>query len=443
MSRWSQPLLALLLLCTSTIVNATNEAYWEYTFRPGDNIWNIAKKYTTSVNNWAAIQKLNGIGEDRRIRPGSRIKIPVSMLKVQPAQASIIDFSGEVTVTHKNGTRAAVTLATKLHSGDEIKTGNNATVRIRFANGSNMLLLANSLATMDTLSAHGETGMVDTRVRLKSGQLEIKVKPLETDDSRYQIITPAAVAAVRGTAFRIAADTSLMRSEVTEGNVEIATNQQAKSLNAGFGLVAEKDKPLPEPVKLLAAPALSDSYQLTQYPQTINWQALPGANAYRVQLAKTDAFNSLIVDRISKTNHTEFIELQNGQYALRVRGIDAQQLQGLNANATVHVNAYPTAPLVTATTSDKRIHLNWKNQHNTTELQIARDAQFTDVLVASTSTDSHLQTQPLAEGSYYYRARSIDNRGVKGKFGDTGTIHIEDTLVWPYSIGIAVLFLLL
>ena len=71
---------------------AAEEEYWEYTFRPGDSIWKIAEKYTTSVNNWVEIQELNKIrqGPDRRIPPGTRIIIPVSMLKQQPVPAVVI-----------------------------------------------------------------------------------------------------------------------------------------------------------------------------------------------------------------------------------------------------------------------------------------------------------------------------------------------------------------
>ena len=84
----------LRFICTLLLVVATSfpslvsaeEEYWEYTFRPGDSIWKIAERYTTTVNNWGEIQKLNQIkqGPDRKIRPGTRIIIPVSMLKQQP-----------------------------------------------------------------------------------------------------------------------------------------------------------------------------------------------------------------------------------------------------------------------------------------------------------------------------------------------------------------------
>ncbi len=58
---------------------------------------------------------------------------------------------------------------------------------------------------MDSLGSFDASGMVDTSVRLKKGRVENRVAP-QKPDSRYRIITPAAVAAVRGTEFRVGGD---------------------------------------------------------------------------------------------------------------------------------------------------------------------------------------------------------------------------------------------
>ena len=103
---------------------SAEEEYWEYTFRPGDSIWKIAKRYTTTVNNWGEIQKLNQIhqGPDRRIRPGTRIIIPISMLKLQPAPALVIALNGDASLVRANGDRMKLTLGEKLYSGDSVIT---------------------------------------------------------------------------------------------------------------------------------------------------------------------------------------------------------------------------------------------------------------------------------------------------------------------------------
>ncbi len=427
-------------------LSAAEEAYWEYTFRPGDSIWKIAKTYTTSPNNWQKIKDFNKVasGQDLVMRPGARIKIPVSLLKAQPAHASIIALSGDVSIVRKDGQQSAATTASKLQSGDEIITGDNASVTLRFADGSELLLLANSRAQMDTLSAHGDNGMVDTRVRLKSGQLDTRVNK-QRKDSRYEIITPAAVAAVRGTAFRISADGDIMRNEVTEGVVAVAAGNDAKTLDAGYGIVAQKDQPLPQPVKLLPAPELSKTFYITEYEQPVNWSALPGATAYRVQLAPTPAFKQLLFDRITQQNHTSISGLDNKTYALRVRGIDSQQLQGLDAAALLDVSILPAAAKLQARKTGSRIQFDWPadNTMKTTVIELARDAEFTDVVQRLQTDANHIASKELPAGQYYYRNKRIDARGVEGGYGDTGVISTEEDNIWPFFIGAGVIILLL
>ncbi len=441
----SRALLLVLSLLLSGLAVA-EEAYWEYTLRPGDTIWKVAKIYTTSANNWRKITEFNRVasGEDLILKPGTRIKIPVSLLKVKPARAKVVALHGNVRIIEKSGNTVKATTRSKLRSGDQIITSEASSVTLRFADGSELLLLANSRAQMDTLSAHGDNGMVDTRVRLKSGQIDTRVNKLRKD-SRFEIITPTAVAAVRGTAFRISADGDIMRNEVTEGVVNVAANQQAKNLDAGYGLIAEKGKPLPEPVKLLPAPMLSENFYITEYRQSINWSAVDGAVRYRIQLAPTPAFNQLIFDRISEQNYTTISGLDNKVYALRVRAIDKHGLQGLNASTLLDVSILPAAADLQVSQSGKRLQFSWTHDDNiaNTAIDVARDADFKDMVQSLQVEDTTVSTDVLQNGVYYYRNKRTDKRGVSGGYSETRSIEIKDENLWPFFIGAGVIILLL
>ncbi len=422
------------------------EAYWEYTFRPGDTIWKIADTYTTSTDNWIRIRDFNRVasGEDLVMRPGTRIRIPVSLLKVQPAHASVLAVSGDVRIIEKNGNTIKAGVHSTLQSGDRIITGEASSVTLRFADGSQLLLPENSRAHMDTLSAHGDSGMVDTRVRLPSGRLDTRVNKLD-QDSRFEIITPAAVAAVRGTAFRISADGDIMRSEVTEGVVSVTTAQDEKSLDAGYGLVAKKGQPLPEPVKLLPAPVLPETITLDDYRQVVRWPAVDGAVRYRIQLAPTPAFKQLIFDRLSEQNHTAFDGLDNRTYAMRVRAIDEQGLQGLNASTMLDVGIQPSAARLQLSQAGKQLQFDWDSDDNiaTTTIEIARDADFNDIVQSLQVDGSHARSETLAEGVYHYRNRRTDKRGIHSDYSETRSVDIRDENPWPFFIGAGVIILLL
>jgi len=325
-------LLLMLAISLPTLV-AAEEEYWEYTFRPGDNLWNIAKKYTTSVDNWGEIQKINQIrqGTNRSILPGTRIVIPVSMLKVQPTPAKVVALSGTARLVRANGEETELEIGTLLYSGDRVITVENQALRMQFADKSELQVLPDSEVVLDKLSHHKKTGMVDTRIRLNSGSVNTRVEK-QKSESRYEIKTPAAITAVRGTSFRLSSDDSLIsRTEVTEGIVRVFASNTEKTVKEGYGIVAEKGKPLSDPIKLLAPPKVSiiqsDDNNLLQF----SWVKLAGAKYYRYELAADGKFNQITRSNITQNNSIEISGLPAGHYYLRVRGIDKYQLEGVDS----------------------------------------------------------------------------------------------------------------
>jgi len=312
------------------------EAYWEYTFRPGDSIWKLAKTHTTSVKNWLEIQKINNIsqGPDRTIQPGTRIKIPVRMLKVQPAPTVVTSTSAGVMLIHPDDTRVTLSAYNKLISGDTIITLDNQFVGLRFADGSTLNILPNSSVSMDRLSQHAQTGMLDTQVRVQKGSIDTRVNK-QLPNSRYNIITPSAVTAVRGTQFRVSSDLKeITRTEVTQGIVEVSAENTMQNVNGGYGVIAEKGKPISKPIKLLEPPVLKFTPA-----QTLNWQTLSDARAYRYQIASDDNFKQIIKAAQTSELSVNLATMEEGSYFVRLRGIDNNGLEGLNAQLGINIKA--------------------------------------------------------------------------------------------------------
>ena len=338
-----QILLVLLLLAVSQPGRvAAEEEYWEYTFRPGDSIWKVAEKYTTSVSNWAEIQKINKIreGPDRRILPGTRILIPVSMLKQQPTPAIVIAVRGDASLVRASGDKEILKTGTKLYSGDRVLTADEQSLRIQFADKSELQVQPSSVIVLDKLSHHKDTGMVDTRIRLNSGSVKTWVEKLKPE-SHYEIKTPAAVTAVRGTTFRLSSTSQISRTEVTQGIVGVSAGDTEKSVKSGYGIIAEKDKPLPEPVKLLPPPEISDNLSKDKTVLNVSWKILEGAKFYRYQLATDEKFNQVIVDSSTEDSMIEINDLKPARYYLLVRGVDQYELEGLDANSVFVIQQPP------------------------------------------------------------------------------------------------------
>lgn len=334
--------LLVLISITASPVSADQD-YWEYTFRPGDSIWKIAREYTTSVNNWHEISRINniGMGPDRSISPGTRIKIPVAMLKQRPTPAILVVVQGEVQVIRASGEQLIAEAGTEVFSGDKVLTRHNQSARIRFADQSELQVLADSEITFDKLSYHKDTGMVDTQLRLPKGRISTWIEKLRPK-SRFEIQTPAALTAVRGTQYRLTSENgSITRTEVTEGQVAVSAEDVTRQVPGGYGLVAETGKPLPEAVKLLSAPEISANLSNEPGQLDVSWSRLDGAAEFRCQIALDESFNRILVDQLTPTNSFSVSKLEAGDYHVRIRAMDANRLEGLNAVRRVRVAAAP------------------------------------------------------------------------------------------------------
>ena len=347
----------------------------------------------------------------------------------------------------RSGSKAAVPLtpATNLHSGDRIVTAAGANVTLQFADGSELLVLEDSEVTMDTLSAWGTTGMVDTRIRLQGGRIDTRVKPSQGPGSRYHIITPAAVAAVRGTRFRVAAEKQkpISRSEVTAGTVNVGDVRNSQDIPAGFGLVSESGKPPQPPRPLLPPPELTGiTSPYRNLPLRFSWSSLPGAQAYRLQIAPDQNFKTLIVDQSTIQPTAQWKDLPDGSYALRVRGIDEVGLEGLDAVKLFEVDARPLAPLPTSMGDNSLVRestptFSWKVVDGVQRyrFELARDAGFTQAVARrETDSESLRLADPLAPGDYHWRVASVDADGDQGPFSTSQQFTYRPALTAPAAV---------
>lgn len=420
-------LLVLVLGLNSAVTHAEPQ-YWVYTVRPGDNIWNLTDKYCTSVLHWKRVQVLNNVRLDRQIPPGTKLLFPMDILKYQPASAQVVQVRGSAQLLHA-GSQSGTPLkaGTELRSGDRIVTSAGANVSVNFADGSELLILESSEVVMDTLSAWGRTGMVDTRVRLQGGRVNTRVKPSQGPGSRYHIITPAAVAAVRGTQFRVAAADrgAVTRSEVTEGTVNVGAQRNGQAIEAGYGLVSEAGKPPQAPRQLLPAPDLgATAARQRTLPLQFEWAAQPGAKGYRLQIAPNQRFETLIANQLTDKPRLQWHDLPDGRYALRVRAIDELGLEGLDSIMEFEVDVRPLAPQPVVLgggtlTREARPQFAWKSDtaDQSYRFELATDPEFRQ-LVKTTLVDGRQTTltDPLKGGEYFWRVASVTPAGEQGPF---------------------------
>jgi hypothetical protein len=420
-------LLSITILQTSLPVGAED---WLYTMQPGDNLWDISEKYLTSMRYWRLLQTHNNVTEPLRMPPGSTVRIPIDWIKTHTATVEVLSVRGDVQIRRSGGTGTEPAVAGQvLNVGDQIRCADESNATLQFADGTELLLQGGSRLIIDDSTMYTGTRMLDSRLRLPEGRLENKVPAAKGPGSRFEITTPSAVIAVRGTEYRAAMEArdDLVRTEVLAEQVEVAAAGTRGNVPEGFGSVTRTGSPPSPPVELLPAPDLSGLPELLdRLPLTLSFPSSAGAASYRAQIAPTPAFRTLLFDQTSAApNFTP--ELDDGEYALRVRAIDGVGLEGLNAEATLRIDARPVPPFTLApapksVVAGERPVFEWSKAGSaaTFHLQLATDASFERLILdrSSIADTALMLEEPLAPGNYYWRLASVDAKGEQGPYGD-------------------------
>jgi len=422
------PCLAALLLLV-LMAPMLSAADWTYRVRPQDNIWDLAGRYLRPDVSWQTLQAYNHVADPYHLPPGMTLRIPLAWLRVRPANATVVAVMGSAHVQWPDRPQPQpVTPGMTLGIGAHLSTDAETSLTLQFADGSRLLMEQSSALDLDEMSAYGSTGMVDTRLRLQHGRVTNSVTPMTGVGAHFSVETPGAISSVRGTHFRVAADQGQSRTEVLTGRVDVAGDRAHVLVPRQHGVaVTDGAKPLAAR-PLLPPPALACTTQtVRRIPYVLAWTPLDGASRYRVQLAGNDRFEALLLDHLTSSAQLAMPDLPDGDYAVRVHGIDAQQLEGEDAVCMLHIDAHPQPPLVMeplpgSKVRDTRPRFRWTEslEAGSYAWQLASDAQFAQPLasVPQITGDSVRTPDALPYGHYYWRIASRDRHGKLGPYTD-------------------------
>ena len=362
----------LLSLLFSTAPRA--DAEWNYTVRPGDNLWNFSQKYLRSIDYWSKLAKYNKIKNPKALPPGTILHVPVSWL-IQPPQAvSVMLVFGLVELRRASHTGGiALEAGMRIQVNDRVVSKEGSAL-LELANGSQLSILPNSELAFDVLSAFEESGMVDTRIRLERGRIYSQVPKLKNEKSRFEIITPAAVTSIRGTEFRVVMDATAqqMFTEVPKGLVSVSNEDGQQNVPKGYGIgVKTGEAPLP-PIKLLPMTEIDQiNMPIVTSSRLFRWAAIPGAKNYRISLFKQTSSSAShaplsyvqIMESITPQTEYRYAHFDKGQYRLAVTGISPLGMSGLSAE--LDISALPLeAPELEVEQDEKSVQLSWPKQEN-------------------------------------------------------------------------------
>ncbi len=403
---------------------------WIYSFKKGDNLWDLTVDYLKDISYVKKVQEFNKIDDPWNISPGKKILIPAKWLRSFPMLVRAREIQGQVElVDDKTGKTTKLTSGQLVIVGDTIRTAENSSVVLEFMDGTRLLLEENSELKIDYLAGYDHTGMTKSRLFLKQGRLETQVAPKRGSASQFRIRTPNVVTSVRGTDFRVSAEPEniVSSTEVLEGGVDVSGAGKTRLIPKGFGTIAIADQPPAPPIKLLPAPETNKIPDLfSRVPVQFQLPDLQKGQGYRVQIARTELFNAVLFNKSFDSNLIRTIDLPDGKYVMRIRGIDQQGLEGANAQKFFVVNARPEPPLLIKPENGKGVSEEtpdfvWSQgiDAQAYHFQLARNKNFSPLLfdIKDHKDASLVLEKPLPIGQYYWRVAAIDADG-DGPFSD-------------------------
>ncbi len=404
----------------------TQENDWHYTLRPSDSFHAVAKSLLDNKHNWGDLVRYNRIEDVSKLAAGSIIRVPIDWLKQQPKPASVLSTTGSVLIKKSREAQYKVLRPNMaILVGDEVSTRKGSAL-IKFADGSVIRLEEESTLIFNKLSHYGDTGMVDTRMRLKKGSISTEVKPL-IKGSRYEISTPSAVAAVRGTKFRLHTSEQGSKIEVTEGTVEFSHEHGSTVVQAGEGARVSTNSALINRVKLTPAPAPQFANTVTDLPAKLTWKGKAPAEQYRFELRDQNSDGEILQNKTLNKPEVELDNVGNGDYSVAMRAVDDQGFEGLDANSELSVRieavtAKLLAPLDGSILDADTPLFSWQLEDDTVlgKLQISSDELFENLhgTFKFSGENSAQPQQALAPGQYFWRVTTL---------GDNSQEHHSDS----------------
>jgi len=403
-----------------------------YTIQKGDTLIGISQAQLTDPTRWRDLKARNRVANDRRLQPGSTLRIPADWMRQSAAQAVVVRSDGEATIDGR-----AARAGESLGQGARIQTGAQGSLTLRLHDGAIVTVQPRTSLQLAHLRTLDTSGAGRTRMRLDQGRVENTVNPQRKPGALFEVQTPAAVAGVRGTRYRVADVEGSALTEVLEGAVSVAgaaRDSTSIELKSGYGVRISAAGRVDVPTALLAAPDVTGLPALQERPLArFRLTPLAGAVRYRAQVAPDASFQTVLQESVTESAEVRFVGLPDGEYALRVRGIDAAGLEGIDAVHAFRLKARPEPPFASAPADrgkvrGQKIEFRWTAAAEADRyvLQVASDAAFSTIVTqaADVRATVYVPQHEFIPGKYAWRIASVRKDGDRGPWSDPAVFDV-------------------
>ncbi|HMT41057.1 MAG TPA: FecR domain-containing protein [Sphingorhabdus sp.] len=375
----------------------------------GDTLIGLADKYMLRTGDYRIVQKRNRIANPHLIPVGTILKLPRTLLKFQPSSARLSSVKGQVTMMDGNIAKA-VSSGQLLSEGQAVKTSGGSFASLLLEDGSRISVPSNTDLKIVRLRRYILESALDYDFQVDRGSARSKVAPLKSANDRYQVRTPRAVSAVRGTDFQTRFDDSTNRdfAEVDEGALAVGVKGGSElAVPAGSGLAVNADgsaitEALLPPLEIEGAGRL-------QNESSVRFAVAAQKTPLRVSVAKDAGFEEQLADQIVSGADADFGNLEDGTYFFRARAISTKGLEGLPA--TYAFKRRLNSISGSAGSADEGWVFKWSGQGRGTiryNFQLFRNNTDGPAFVDEAGlTAQQIILSELPDGDYYWRVGSV------------------------------------
>ena len=394
----------------------------------GDTLNNICRAYLVERAVWPKIAVLNRLANPNLIFPGQKIDIPLEYIGGFEDEGTVTIAVGEaVRRAKKDKEWTPLRPGDVVHSGDELKTGGDGGLFISFAGGNTLQLMPEARLTVLVTKKIDDLNIFQ-RILLGAGKAVARIKDVTGRSSRFEVKTPSAVAAARGTVFRVGLDeTETTRAETLQGQIGVEAQAVLEIVGEGEGTIVHKDQAPQKPRKLPPPPAVLDIPAEEQFPPLrFRFSKVEEAAGYRVFLARDAEGREIILQAAVRPEDAAVFDglLHEGTYYLIAQSIDADGLEGpgsapVPVRVGIPLPPEPSSPVEGAMFTATFIDVVWPEPPRTGRyhLQIAEDEDFNRLVVDRTDLAAAVfRTPALSPGFYRLRASAVYGQGRESAF---------------------------
>lgn len=398
------------LVCVATALWALSGACQPTTshaVKPGETLWDIARRHLNSPQRWIELQKRNGVAIPELLQPGRILRLATP---APPLNISVVELSGLAWVTPANGEQRALQLGAPVHRGDILVTEPESFLCLGLSDGSRMVLPSSSAIRLVESVSRG------IQFELLAGRVESYIT--KQHSRGFEVRTRTAGVGVQGTHFRVRDEAGLSAAEVLEGRVRVHSmgsgdGPDRLSLPQGRGALLGRGPLTAQELLPAAASVDSNSEQ-----STVSAVPVHGGASYRLQLARDERLLHLVFETRSDLPSFQLPELPVGFYHSRVTAIDTSGLEGFPADTPVYVRQGLKQEARASVGADRSVLLTWPALGNQAYVvEVSLDSEFRIVVATARVAGGRAIVGPFpGDGLYHWRVRSQASAVANGSF---------------------------